>query len=190
MTGKTHMVGGAIVTTAVALAMPTEDKITPAILISSGVIGALLPDIDHPNSMLSKEIGIFRIPWQIFAWIFGKLGLATGHRGLTHSFIPWLLLSVPLMFLSDKIGWFGSTIWIGVILGALSHLIFDALNPSGIPAIYPFSKRRTHLLPKPLAITTKNMMSTKGICKEDIFAFICVVSEICLLFLLIKRGGF
>ena len=80
------------------------------------LFAALLPDIDHPGSLLGKKL-----------WPFSLLiSLFFGHRGLFHSIL------LPLAFLF--FGWYFSLFWIGLALagGYISHLIGDSLTVSGV----------------------------------------------------------
>ena len=80
------------------------------------VFAALLPDIDHPGSMLGKKLWPFSL---LISFFFG-------HRGLLHS------VFVPAGFLF--LGWYFGLFWIGLALagGYISHLIGDSLTVSGV----------------------------------------------------------
>ena len=80
------------------------------------LFAALLPDIDHPGSLLGKKL-----------WPFSLLiSLFFGHRGLLHS------IFLPLAFLFFS--WYFHILWIGIALagGYISHLIADSLTVSGV----------------------------------------------------------
>ena len=73
-----------------------------------------------------------------------------GHRGLLHSLAGLGLLSaIALSFVQ----WWGWQPSFALVLGYGSHLAADAMTKSGIPLLYP-SKKRYHLLPKGVRITT------------------------------------
>ena len=80
------------------------------------LLAALLPDIDHPGSMLGKKL------WPLSS----MLCLFFGHRGLLHS------IFVPLAFLF--FGWYFGFFWIGLAFagGYMSHLLADMLTLSGV----------------------------------------------------------
>ena len=86
------------------------------IFFSIFLFAALLPDIDHPGSMLGKKL------WPLSS----VLSLFFGHRGLLHS------IFIPLAFLF--LGWYFQFFWIGIALagGYLSHLVADSLTVSGV----------------------------------------------------------
>src|SRR3989344_9482222 len=67
---------------------------------------ALLPDIDHPGSLLGKKIWPLSSVISFFFW----------HRGFLHS------LFLPLAFL--LLGWYFDSFWIGLALagGYIAHL--------------------------------------------------------------------
>jgi len=107
------------------------------------IIGALLPDIDTPKSILGR----FLRP--LAAYIERK----AGHRQATHSLLAVLILgliTMPLMYAN-------LFCWIALFLGYLSHLLIDTVNKSGVPLFYPSSIRA--VMPKPekwrIAVGTK-----------------------------------
>lgn len=80
------------------------------------VAGALLPDIDHPRSILGR-----RMPF--VGWILT-------HRMFTHSF----LFAGLLALIHPALG-----------LGCAAHILLDAVNPTGCPLLYPIRSRRYSL---------------------------------------------
>ena len=126
MTYKTHIIGG------VALAIAINEYLIPiegielVYYYGSAIVGSLLPDLDHPKSWISSKTVILHYP-------FRKLG----HRKATHSLFAaillWAVLTLP----------FGiNFVALGSLLGYLSHLILDILNPTGVPLLYPFTKEK------------------------------------------------
>lgn len=118
-------------------------------------LGSLLPDIDHPTSTFSKKFFLLSLPYRILQLIFGSFKATkdfVGHRGITHSALFALLFVVPIFFIQN--------IWVvlalmSVALGIVSHLIMDMLNPTGVPLLLPFMKKKFRLLPKKIAIVTR-----------------------------------
>lgn len=104
------------------------------ILLSISILfGSLLPDIDHPYSLLGRHVPFISKP----------LYRHFGHRSLTHSlcFIFALVLIISL---------FGFEIFaFGLGVGMLSHVLLDLFWPgsSGVAFLYPFYKRRIDLMP-------------------------------------------
>ncbi len=84
--------------------------------------GALLPDLDHPQSALGRIFFFFSIP----------LNKLAGHRRFWHSFILWGAVTCMGLFWGP-LGWIGG--------GALSHVFLDCLNVSGVQALVPFSEK-------------------------------------------------
>ena len=85
--------------------------------------GALLPDIDHPQSTIGRLCFFLSIP--LNKWY--------GHRKIVHGFFLWGVLSVV-----------GSVFWKPALflgLGALSHCFLDCWNVSGVQALEPFSEK-------------------------------------------------
>lgn len=95
------------------------------------LLGACLPDIDHPESTIGQKVKIISYPLSLFF----------GHRGITHS-----LIAVAAMLYC---GYYFTTNYINtqmmfvpcVALGYLSHLFADSLTPQGIRPFYPMKKR-------------------------------------------------
>lgn len=112
---QTHIAGGLIA----------------GILVGSNPIGiliagtaALLPDIDTPHSVMGRKL-----------WPFSVLIKHTvGHRGCFHS----LLFSAAVYLLSVLII---PEYSLYILAGYLSHLILDALNPQGVPLLWPIKYR-------------------------------------------------
>lgn len=91
------------------------------------ILGAILPDIDTPNSYIGK----------LFLPVSRFLEKNFGHRTLTHSFIGWLSVTLvlsPLYFWNKNYLIFFS-------LAYLSHLFLDMLNVRGVTFFWPNSTR-------------------------------------------------
>jgi membrane-bound metal-dependent hydrolase YbcI (DUF457 family) len=84
--------------------------------------GAILPDIDHPQSFLGRIFFFLSIP----------LHKACGHRQAVHGFALWGAVCT-LSLAWPPAGWLGA--------GALSHIFLDGLNISGVQALAPFSEK-------------------------------------------------
>jgi inner membrane protein len=84
--------------------------------------GALLPDLDHPQSALGRVCCFLSIP--LNTWL--------GHRRTWHGLPLWSAIALGGLLWSPA-GW--------IALGALSHVVLDALNTSGVQRFMPFSER-------------------------------------------------
>ena len=69
------------------------------------VIGSLLPDIDHPRSILGR--------FNIFSSLMS-------HRGFCHTLAGGIMLSLPFLYIHDAAPY--------VYLGIISHLFGDRLQ--------------------------------------------------------------
>lgn len=100
-------------------------------MIPGVLLGALLPDIDHPSSILGRLLRIISLP-------ISKL---CGHRGFTHSLVAWLILLISCyQWLSSK--WdIPHDLIQAFLLGYMSHLVADMLTPSGVPFLWPLPFR-------------------------------------------------
>lgn len=150
-------------------------------LIAAAVVGlgALLPDIDEPNSIVSnlpkhsenfipirsrdatgKALrDIVRAVANFFNLLVQGLSrliriLAGGHRGATHWLLAGAFLTLLIWQLGESLG-LPLGLWFGI--GYASHLVLDLLTTRGLKVLRPLSKRTLHLLPKSLRISTGNL---------------------------------
>ncbi|WWO96139.1 MAG: metal-dependent hydrolase [Candidatus Dasytiphilus stammeri] len=97
-------------------------------IISAAILTSLLPDIDHPRSLLGQHL----------KWLSASMRVIFGHRGFTHSILA-LATAVKLLnlilLLSRVI--IPADVRHGMIIGYISHLIADSLTPAGIPLLWP-----------------------------------------------------
>lgn len=132
---KGHLRGGLLTVGIVLAASPASISslgITDIFVLSaSTLVGSLLPDIDHPQSVIGRRLPITS----------GFLHKSFGHRSLTHSiFFLMATLMLPVLFNYPVIG-------IGLSLGTLSHILLDLLCiGSGVAFLYPVYKRRIQLI--------------------------------------------
>jgi inner membrane protein len=113
LNGATHLATGILISAAMT---------TNPVGIAIGAIAALLPDIDEPNSMISRKIPI--IPH-----IIGFFG----HRKITHSLLGAFLFSMPIFI------WLPEYLTI-FIAGYLSHLLLDTMTDMGTPWLFPVGR--------------------------------------------------
>lgn len=162
---RTHAAfGAAFVAAALAI---TKQPLMP-ITVTIGALAALLPDLDHPRSKISTAnpvtvilaflgrvtITVLSVAFNLVAGLLGVLGIRVAaatddHRGpFTHSPFGLVLMAVAFLpvwtFLS---GWW----YLGILLGILSHLVADSLNPGGILWLWPITRDKYRLVPKFLA---------------------------------------
>jgi len=93
------------------------------------LLGTMLPDIDHPDSVVGKRV----------KWLSYPIRLVFGHRGITHS-----VLAVGFIaFAAISLDWW----WLNwLALGYAGHLLGDYLTDAGIPAFWPNRKRYRFVL--------------------------------------------
>jgi inner membrane protein len=112
---KTHIAGGIIAGLLVGF--------NPVGIIISGA-SSLLPDIDSPHSFAGRRI------WPISALIQHT----AGHRGCFHSLLAAVIIYFFSIILIPKYALY-------IFVGYLSHLFLDALNPEGVPLLWPLDYR-------------------------------------------------
>lgn len=94
------------------------------------VLGALLPDIDHPSSWIGRRTRP----------LSSAIASLLGHRGVTHSALAVIGLIVVLGHFGNR-----SADIDAIAVGYLSHLAADLLTPAGLRLAWPL--RMTWSLP-------------------------------------------
>lgn len=157
--------------------------IIPIILLFGfAIYSSTLPDIDHPLS----------VPGRRHMALSEFINSYSGHRGITHYPITWLLMGFIMWFLWRFISmpeWLDIVLlWsmIGFLVGYLSHILLDTFNSAGIALFYPFWKRRVKI-PTGLKVTKKrkswivSLRYLKGSDVFDNFVIVCIMVGIVLL---------
>ena len=156
-------------------------------IILVAIIGAVMPDIDHPKSV----IGRFFYP------VSSYLERRYGHRTITHSFFGWfiaslafavIILFVICIFYILNIAWkleFGywslMPRWIAAFsISYMSHLILDMFNRRGSQMFWPDTGR--DVLPK-----NPRFRPESG-SKEEVLIFIILFFLMLLAFPISKYG--
>jgi len=121
MIWRTHLAFGFL---SGLLLMPFINMGNKYIFFGVVLIGALLPDIDSPNSKISSKIPI--IP--------RLLNIFTKHRGILHTLL--------FAFIISGVVWlFVSYIYAAALLiGYISHLVIDGFTMAGINFLHPVVK--------------------------------------------------
>ena len=120
MVGKTHLAVGLATGIGVCIA-GNLPPLAGAIVIAECGLGSLLPDIDQRNSTISKKVK----PVGVVA------SAVVGHRTIFHN--PLLYLVLGLLAWKMIPAYMPHVI--SLLLGVVTHLFMDALNPSGIPVL-------------------------------------------------------
>lgn len=142
MQGRTHLLAGAAVgfVTTISLAQTSyQADNMGGFIIGAAVLGSLLPDIDSPNSKISKSCFTAKATSLLTNELFG-------HRGLFHTpFFVLLLMIGQLLWYNaaEQFAWQLAAMYIGAgfIAGYISHLILDFNTPMGLMLFYPFNKK-------------------------------------------------
>ena len=163
MTGKTHAGIGSVVYVAICSKLPGKFNYMAMIVV---ILAAILPDIDHPKSMINKYILPFKnkttkvtiyvclgiiILWFDFLYTkeialkslalsFIIIGLSTHRNGLLHSFTGMVFFMVMIGYACKKYSL--PPLVYPFAIGYGSHLIGDMFTKMGVPLFYPFSKRK------------------------------------------------
>jgi len=103
-------------------------------VVAAVALGSLLPDIDHPRSMVGR-------PTRPVSTLVHAL---VGHRTLTHSFVGLVGFSLLAYATTFDLGVDPATV-LAFLLGYSGHILADMLNRTGVEILYP-KKRRYSLL--------------------------------------------
>jgi inner membrane protein len=130
MLWRTHFLAGAA---AGLLLAGQADLKTMALSASIAGVAALLSDLDDPHSKLGRLVAPA-------SWV---VKVTVGHRGPLHSLLGAMVMTLLAAFVLRF--WYTHTEVYGhlvplVLVGYLSHLIMDSLNPQGVPWLWPLRK--------------------------------------------------
>jgi len=101
-----------------------------ATVVTAAVLGSLLPDIDHPKSMLGR----------VTRPVSTLVHISVGHRTLTHSLVGLVGFGLLAYATTFNLGVDLSAV-LAFILGYGSHILADMLNPAGVKLLYPKKHR-------------------------------------------------
>ncbi|MBG6247879.1 MULTISPECIES: metal-dependent hydrolase [Symbiopectobacterium] len=109
-------------------------ELTPALangdwwhIIPGALLTALLPDIDHPKSVLGQRL----------RWISGPVARAFWHRGFTHSLLA-IVAVICFIRLQLPADWpIPTDAYHAILIGYLSHIMADMLTSAGVPLLWP-----------------------------------------------------
>ncbi|ADQ41563.1 membrane-bound metal-dependent hydrolase [Caldicellulosiruptor acetigenus I77R1B] len=114
MRGYTHLAFALAVASSIET-LQHRNIITLPVAVAG--ISALMPDIDHPDSMIGRKV-------KPVSWFINKL---PGHRTITHS-LDFAVGLCPVVLLSSNFSYWA---WM-FALGYVSHLLLDSLTLNGI----------------------------------------------------------
>ena len=163
MTGKTHAGIGSVIYVAICNQLPGKFNYIGMIVV---FFASILPDVDHPKSMINKYILPFKnkttkvtiyiclgiiILWFDFLYTkelalkslavcFIIIGLSTHRNGLLHSLTGMMLLMLMLGYTCTK--YLLPPLVYPFAIGYGSHLVGDMFTKMGVPLFYPFSNRK------------------------------------------------
>jgi inner membrane protein len=153
MRGHTHsLIGLTTLAAADTLTGLVQDHVVggiptgAAVCVGVAILGALAPDVDAGESTIKGELGAAGVMAGV-----GLHALGVKHRGLTHSGLMTLLVTLASWLIGGQVGY--ADVGLAFGLGYFSHVMSDALTMSGVPLFWP-SSRRFYLLPRRLRLRT------------------------------------
>jgi inner membrane protein len=166
MNGKTHAGIGLAAYVALSDRLPGGFNY---IGLAVTLIASLLPDIDHPKSIINRYILPFKnksakvtlyicsgIIVLYFDYLYTNqpaykalgaaliaVGLSSHREGLTHSLLGMITFTFIVGYIGDKYNL--KHITTDFILGYSTHLLGDMLTNRGVPLFYPFKNKKVKL---------------------------------------------
>jgi inner membrane protein len=163
MTGKTHAGIGGVMYVAICNKLPGKFSYIGLIVV---ILASILPDIDHPKSMINKYILPFKnkntkvtiyvclgiiILWFDFLYTkeialkalalsFIIIGFSTHRNGLLHSLTGMMLFMLMIGYTCNKYSL--PPLVYPFTIGFGSHLVGDMFTKMGVPLFYPFLKKK------------------------------------------------
>lgn len=130
VTGKTHLAMGMLCGEVYVLANGYLDIYSIAFAVAASAIGSLLPDIDHPQSMLATSNKATKK-------VSRTVSAVTQHRGITHTLFFAVLIYLSMNYLLAGRFQYGQMISNALMIGYLSHLVLDTMNEKGVMWLWP-----------------------------------------------------
>jgi len=130
MLGTTHIVFGMLFALPFYMGWGEGDLI----LFWFAILGSLLPDFDHPKSLISKINPMTQ-------FVSRGISKLTPHRKYLHTLIAAVVAFIVTALLAL---YFSASLLYPFFLfiGYISHLAADSLNPTGIQWLMPFRERK------------------------------------------------
>ena len=166
MEGKTHLGIGAVTYVAICNKLPGKFSLLGMFVV---IVASLLPDIDHPKSMVNKYILPFKngltkrvmyvcigilVLW--FDYLFTKesslralgvafiaIGFSSHRNGLTHSIFGLIIFTFIIKYIGKQYGILYIEYYF--LIGYGMHLLCDMMTKKGIPLFYPLTKTKYKL---------------------------------------------
>lgn len=176
MKGKTHAGVGVVTFLSIYNSIPGKFNYIGMMVV---ILASVLPDIDHPKSIINKYILPFKnkitkitlytclgiiILWYDYLYtkepVFKALGISfiiiaiSSHRnGLTHSLTGMIMFS----FIAGYIGNMYNVHYLVYyfLIGYGMHLLCDMATNRGVPLFYPFKRKKIRL---PITYKTNSKM--------------------------------
>src|SRR5688572_16604977 len=149
-------IGGATLTAPEAVPPAGFPPFVASLLAVS--VGALLPDIDHPQALLAQwkpagrggPFGLWRL---VRPLVLPSLMVreALGHRGAMHSILAGVAVCAAVEYVAILLGAPGLGGALG--WGYAAHLVADMLTRRGVPLLWPLTRRRLSF-PRPITVRT------------------------------------
>ena len=140
MLAPTHSVFGIFLTLIILAVFGVQWSLHWTIILFA-ILGAIIPDIDHPKSIIGKFFYIISAP----------LERRYGHRTITHSLVGWVICTVLFSLILLFVVWIFGIVWklefdawnllprwiAAFSISYFSHLVLDMFNRRGSQLFWP-----------------------------------------------------
>ena len=154
MLAPTHSVFGIFLTLIILAVFGVQWSLHWTIILFA-ILGAIIPDIDHPKSIIGKFFYIISAP----------LERRYGHRTITHSLVGWVICTVLFSLILLFVVWIFGIVWklefdawnllprwiAAFSISYFSHLVLDMFNRRGSQLFWPDPGRDADLPAQDLA---------------------------------------
>ena len=153
-----HVTGGFVFTGTMCSLFDINILSSP-ILLTTCIVGSILPDIDHTRSLIGKVF------YPLSRWISRRWG----HRTITHSLLFLIFTIATTRFIEE----FLNVPHLSIVstFSIISHLILDMITVQGIPLFYPFFKNPCVIPANPAYRLRSDNLKAEGVV---LFAFACL----------------
>ena len=137
MTGRTHDLAAFTALNYLFVTQPLVHTSIATVFVTIGanMLGGVAPDIDQATAQFWQRLPAGSIISRLITPILGS------HRMISHSFLGifiasllsrWILDALKNVLIVDM-----NLVWIGFMIGFISHIVMDIISKEGEPLLFP-----------------------------------------------------
>lgn len=151
MQGKVHVAIGTATLLCMCVKYPAGVEmfgvnILPEIALLTAAAGSYAPDVDNPRTHSGMK-------HKVTSKVVSKVG--GGHRGITHTLLVPAIVAAIMYGTSYSLGVYQNistllmSLLFGFEMGWCMHIFADLFNGKGCPVLWPFTKKKIHIMDLP-----------------------------------------